>query len=172
MYWRLQKMEIKIIWFLSPQKKSPKVLTSPRPPRATPRPRTTPVGAAPLTPFPMSLSTAALFTDMEKFLCRERPRNVRNVSSHLRLEAPLGKISLERANIYSGQIIRKVVCVCVCVEADLLLLSERHQCQGLHGLILQNSSKFLILHVLWDLGRKTGTSGGQNHSSRLKTVSK
>lgn len=39
--------------------------------------------------------------------------------------------------------------------ADLLLLSERHQCQWLHGLILQNSSKLLILHVLWDL--KTAT---------------
>lgn len=44
----------------------------PRPPRVAPRPRTTPAGAAPPTPFPMSLSTATLFTDMEKFLCGER----------------------------------------------------------------------------------------------------
>lgn len=36
-------------------------------------------------------------------------------------------------------------------STDLLLLSERHECQRLHGLILQNSSKLFILHVLWDL---------------------
>lgn len=36
-------------------------------------------------------------------------------------------------------------------STDLLLLGERHECQWLHGLILQNSSKLLILHVLWDL---------------------
>lgn len=45
-------------------------LPLPRPPRVAPRPRTTPAGAAPPTPFPMSLNTATLFTDMEKFLCR------------------------------------------------------------------------------------------------------
>lgn len=52
--------------------------------------------------------------------------------------------------------------VLVCLWAgvfgtDLLLLSERHQCQWLHGLILQNSSKLLILHVLWDLKRQQWT---------------
>lgn len=36
-------------------------------------------------------------------------------------------------------------------STDLLLFGERHECQWLHGLILQNSSKLLILHVLWDL---------------------
>lgn len=37
----------------------------------------------------------------------------------------------------------------------LLLLGERHECQRLHGLILQNSSKLLILHVLGDLPNNT-----------------
>lgn len=40
--------------------------------------------------------------------------------------------------------------VCVLVT-DLLFFSEGHECQWLHGFILQNSSKLLILHVLWDL---------------------
>lgn len=35
--------------------------------------------------------------------------------------------------------------------SHLFFLSERHQCQRLLGFILQNSSKHLILHVLWDL---------------------
>lgn len=57
-------VEVEVIWCFSSVGH-----LLPRPPRVAPRPRTTPAGAAPLTPFPMSLSTAALFTDMEKFLC-------------------------------------------------------------------------------------------------------
>lgn len=41
-------------------------------------------------------------------------------------------------------------------STDLLFLGERHECQWLHGLILQNSSKLLILHVLWDLNIDEG----------------
>lgn len=64
---------------------------------------------------------------------------------------------LENGARYDVSYVRWYQCVCERVfVADLFLLSERHQCQWLHGLILQNSSKLLILHVLWDLQIPTG----------------
>lgn len=71
---------------------------------------------------------------------------------------------LKQFSICRYQFIWKCVRVLV---TDLLLLSERHKCQWLHGLILQNSSKLLILHVLWDLKKQQQKNNNNGHLTKL-----
>lgn len=89
---------------------------------------------------------------------KSKRRNVRHVSSQPHLTT--SRTARSRAEVVSvdhhmtalnSSTLAGISVFGIVLMTDLLLLSERHQCQWLHGLILQNSSKLLILHVLWDL---------------------